>query len=158
MQGKSLIRVCTIYIWNLFLIHFVGPKQQDCQKNDGIDISNVGARTTAICQNEKGDENKQNVLSRCFVTEFSSDQKKACVFPFRLQGASEDHNSCTNLFDPDGRYWCSTQVIQFNLNEYCQLLEESPGANKIMNINKSKIVLTGPKQVGLVQNRIRIKQ
>ena len=89
-----------------------GPEQQDCQENDGNDNANVGARSTTICQNERDDENRPNVSSRCFVTEFISDQKKACVFPFKLQGrATEDQNSCTNLFDPDGRYWCSTQVI-----------------------------------------------
>ena len=96
-----------------FLIHFLGPKQQDCQEKDGIDDANVGARTTTICQNEKDDENKQNVLSRCFVTEFSSKQRKACVFPFKLQeGAIDDQNSCTNLSDPDGKYWCSTKVCK----------------------------------------------
>ena len=93
------------------LVHFLGQNQQDCQENDSIAISNVGALTTAICQNKKDGENKPNVFPRCFVTEFSSDQKKACVFPFRLQGgATEDQNSCTNLSDPDGRYWCSTKV------------------------------------------------
>ena len=42
------------------LVHFLGPNQQDCQENDGIDIANVGARTTGICQNEKDDGKKQN--------------------------------------------------------------------------------------------------
>ena len=96
-----------------YVFHFLAPKQQDCQENDGNDNANVGARTTAICQNEKDDGNSQNVLSRCFVTEFSSNQRKACVFPFKLQeGATEDHNSCTNLSDPDGKYWCSTKVCK----------------------------------------------
>ena len=96
-------------------ILFLGPKQQDCQENDSVAISNVGARTTAICQNKKDGENKPNVLPRCFVTEFSSDQKKACVFPFRLQGgATEDQNSCTDLSDPDGKYWCSTKVCKYH--------------------------------------------
>ena len=94
-----------------FLFHFLGPKQQDCQENDGNDNANVGARSTIICQTEKDDRNSQNVLSKCFVTEFSSDQRKACVFPFKLQeGATDDQNSCTNLFEPDGKYWCSTKV------------------------------------------------
>ena len=94
-----------------FLFHFLGPKQQDCQENDGNDNANVGARSTIICQTEKDDRNSQNVLSKCFVTELSSDQRKACVFPFKLQeGATDDQNSCTNLFDRDGKYWCSTKV------------------------------------------------
>ena len=42
------------------LVHFLGPNQQDCQENDGIDIANVGGRTTVICQNEKDDGKKQN--------------------------------------------------------------------------------------------------
>ena len=76
---------------------------------------NVGARSTMICQNEKDDGNSQNVLSKCFVTEFSSDQRKACVFPFKLQeGATDDQNSCTNLSDPDGKYWCSTKVCKYH--------------------------------------------
>ena len=40
------------------LVDFLGPNQQDCQENDGIDIANVGARTTGICQNEKDKGNK----------------------------------------------------------------------------------------------------
>ena len=45
------------------------------------------------------------------MTEISSDQRKPCVFPFKLQeGATDDQNSCTNLFDRDGKYWCSTKV------------------------------------------------
>ena len=40
------------------LVHFLGQNQQDCQENDGIDIANVGARTTGICQNEKNKGNK----------------------------------------------------------------------------------------------------
>ena len=107
-----MTRVWYTYL-KFFWICFLGPKQQDCQENDSIDISIVGARTTVICQNKKDDESKPNVLPRCFVTEFKSDQKKACMFPFRLQdGGTDDQNSCTNLFDPDGRYWCSTQVIR----------------------------------------------
>ena len=43
-----------------FFVHFLGPKQHDCQENDGIDIGKVGARTTIICQNEKDDGNKEN--------------------------------------------------------------------------------------------------
>ena len=45
-----------------FLVLFLGPKQEDCQENDGIDIANVGGRTTVICQNEKDDGKKQNDL------------------------------------------------------------------------------------------------
>ena len=98
-----------------FLFHFLGPKQQDCQENDGNDNANVGARSTIICQTEKDDGNSQTVLSRCFVTEFNSDQRKACVFPFKLQeGATDDHNTCTDLSDPDGKYWCSTKVCKYH--------------------------------------------
>ena len=97
-----------------FLFHFLGPKQQGCHENDGNDNANVGARSTIICQTEKDDRNSQNVLSKCFVTEISSDQRKPCVFPFRLQGATEDQNSCTNLSDPDGKYWCSTKVCKYH--------------------------------------------
>ena len=43
-----------------FFVLFLGPKQEDCQENDGIDIANVGGRTTVICQNEKDDGKKQN--------------------------------------------------------------------------------------------------
>ena len=43
-----------------FLVLFLGLKQEDCQENDGIDIANVGGRTTVICQNEKDDGKKQN--------------------------------------------------------------------------------------------------
>jgi hypothetical protein len=43
-----------------FLVHFLGLKQQDCQENDGINIANVGARTTVICQTEEDDGNKEN--------------------------------------------------------------------------------------------------
>jgi hypothetical protein len=98
-----------------YLIQFLAPKQQDCQENDGNDNANVGARSTIICQNEKDDGSSQNVLSRCFVTEFSSDQRKACVFPFKLrEGATEEQNSCTDLSDPDGKYWCSTKVCKYH--------------------------------------------
>ena len=98
-----------------YLFHFLGRKQQDCQENDGDDDANVGARSTIICKNEKVDGNSQNVLSKCFVTEFSSDQRKACVFPFKLhEEATDDQNSCTNLSDPEGKYWCSTKVYKYH--------------------------------------------
>ena len=42
------------------LFYFLGSNQPGCQENDGINIANVGARTTIICQNEKDDANKQN--------------------------------------------------------------------------------------------------
>ena len=42
-----------------FLVLFLGPKQEDCQENDGIDIAKIGGRTTVICQNEKDDGKKQ---------------------------------------------------------------------------------------------------
>ena len=29
-----------------YLFHFLGPKQQDCQENEGNDNANVGVRTT----------------------------------------------------------------------------------------------------------------
>ena len=49
--------------------------------------------------------------SRCIVTEKSSNLKKPCVFPFKLQaGETEDLNTCTNASDPDGKYWCSTKT------------------------------------------------
>ena len=43
-----------------FLVLFLGPKQEDCQENDGIDIANVGGRTTVICQNGKKQKDKKN--------------------------------------------------------------------------------------------------
>ena len=42
------------------LFYFLGSNQPGCQENDGINIANVGARTSVICQNEKNDANKQN--------------------------------------------------------------------------------------------------
>jgi hypothetical protein len=44
------------------------------------------------------------------VTEDSSNLKKPCIFPFKLQARSEDLNTCTNDGDPDGKYWCSTKT------------------------------------------------
>ena len=42
------------------LFYFLGSNQPGCQENVGINIANVGARTSVICQNEKDDANKQN--------------------------------------------------------------------------------------------------
>ena len=96
------------------MVYFPDLNQPDCQEDDGINIANVGARSTIICQNEKDDGSSQNVLSRCFVTEFSSDQRKPCIFPFKLrEGATDDQNTCTDLSDPDGKYWCSTKVCKY---------------------------------------------
>ena len=116
IKGKSAITTSLQTPANFYLLYFLAPKQQDCQENGGNDNANVGARSTIICQTEKDDGNSQNVLSKCFVTEFNSDQRKACVFPFKLQeGATEDQNSCTDLSDPDGKYWCSTKVCKYHI-------------------------------------------
>ena len=56
-------------------------------------------------------QNTSRSGSRCIVTENSSNQKKPCVFPYKLQaGETEDLNTCTNASDPDGKYWCSTKT------------------------------------------------
>ena len=55
---------------------------------------------------------KQISSQDCFVTEFKSELRKKCVFPFIL---SDDNNqvrleNCTTILDPEGRAWCSTKV------------------------------------------------
>ena len=42
------------------MVYFTGSNKPDCQEDEGINIANVGARTTIICQNEKDDANEQN--------------------------------------------------------------------------------------------------
>ena len=60
-QNAHLLMMFSEYtLLKSFLVLFLGPKQEDCQENDGIDIANVGGRTTVICQNEKDDGKKQN--------------------------------------------------------------------------------------------------
>ena len=66
-------------------------------------------------QNAKGSVSSR---SRCIVTENSSNLKKPCVFPFKLQaGETEDLNTCTNASDPDGKYWCSTKTDRDGVHE-----------------------------------------
>jgi len=62
----------------------------------------------------------ESVLSRCTVTENNSLQKKPCVFPFKLpqeDGKNEVHNICTDSFDPDGRFWCSTKTDRDGIHQ-----------------------------------------
>ena len=46
----------------------------------------------------------------CIVEETSTKKQKSCVFPFFLQNDGKPYFECTNDFDPDQRYWCSTKV------------------------------------------------
>ena len=51
------------------------------------------------------------------MTEFKSELRKKCVFPFIL---SDDNNqvrleNCTTILDPEGRTWCSTKKLLFTL-------------------------------------------
>ena len=41
--------------------------------------------------------------------------QKPCVFPFLVTGRTESgvnvtYDTCTNILDPDDRFWCSTKV------------------------------------------------
>ena len=70
---------------------------------------------------------KQISSQDCFVTEFKSELRKKCVFPFIL---SDDNNqvrleNCTTILDPEGRAWCSTKVrkqIAFDIVRRVRLL------------------------------------
>ena len=44
----------------------------------------------------------------CDVTEINSQTEKQCVFPFKIN--QRTYMECTDNFDPDGKFWCSTKV------------------------------------------------
>ena len=44
----------------------------------------------------------------CNVTEQKTQTELPCTFPFSLNG--QIFNECTNTFDPEGKYWCSTRT------------------------------------------------
>ena len=44
--------------------------------------------------------------------------QKPCVFPFLVTGRTESgvnvtYDTCTNILDPDDRFWCSTKVRKY---------------------------------------------
>ena len=44
--------------------------------------------------------------------------QKPCVFPFLVSGRTETgvnvtYDTCTNILDPDDRFWCSTKVRKY---------------------------------------------
>ena len=57
----------------------------------------------------------KSVCSECVVKESKSGRQKQCIFPFTIQndGTDTTYNKCTDAFDNDGRYWCSTKVSSF---------------------------------------------
>ena len=42
------------------------------------------------------------------MTISGADPNKPCIFPFKFDG--QTWNTCTNVDDPSGPYWCSTKV------------------------------------------------
>ena len=56
------------------------------------------------------------VSSGCMVKEIESGLEKTCVFPFKIKddGIETTHNTCTDIFDDDGRFWCSTKVFTYS--------------------------------------------
>ena len=54
----------------------------------------------------------KSVFSECMVKEKKSRREKPCQFPFTItdDGTDTTYNTCTDVFDDDGRYWCSTKV------------------------------------------------
>ena len=48
----------------------------------------------------------------CTVRHQKTNRQRKCVFPFTLKddGVETIYNTCTDAFDPDGRYWCSLKV------------------------------------------------
>ena len=62
-----------------------------------------------ISENELNEEIFGNELL-CIVEETSTKKQKSCVFPFFLKNDGKPYFECTNDFDPDQRYWCSTKV------------------------------------------------
>ena len=62
-----------------------------------------------IFENEFHEEIFGNELL-CIVEETSTKKQKSCVFPFFLKNDGKTYFECTNDFDPDQRYWCSTKV------------------------------------------------
>jgi len=46
---------------------------------------------------------------RCLQTDGKGPKKNApCIFPFKYKKVV--HYDCTNVADPDGKFWCSTKV------------------------------------------------
>ena len=72
-----------------------------------------------IFGNEFDEEIFGNELE-CVVEEISTKEQKSCLFPFFLKDDGEPYFECTNNFDPDQRYWCSTKVSNTSSN-FCQL-------------------------------------
>ena len=67
-----------------------------------------------IFENEINEEIFGNELL-CIVEETSTKEQKSCVFPFFLKNDGKTYFECTNDFDPDQRYWCSTKVSKQQL-------------------------------------------
>ena len=63
------------------MVYFPGSNQPDCLEDDGINIANVGAQTTIICQNEKDDANEQNGNINAPLNPASVDPGPAYVHP-----------------------------------------------------------------------------
>ena len=56
---------------------------------------------------------KQKDHELCKVIEQKSLRDfKSCIFPFSIivDGIKETFDSCTNVLDLEGKYWCSTKV------------------------------------------------
>ena len=57
--------------------------------------------------------------------------QKPCVFPFLVTGRTESgvnvtYDTCTNILDPDDRFWCSTKVRKYkNIELYLISLKYS---------------------------------
>ncbi len=49
------------------------------------------------------------LTNACTVIEASSQERKPCQFPFTIAGRT--FKKCTREFDPDGKLWCSTKVV-----------------------------------------------
>ena len=45
----------------------------------------------------------------CTVIESGSNERRACQFPFTINGQTYDN--CTRQHDPDRKPWCSTKVM-----------------------------------------------
>ena len=74
-----------------------------------------------VVLNEPCSDESTNFLTRpkqrevCKVIEHeSSKDLRSCIFPFSLilEGIRETFESCTNVLDLGGKYWCSTKVSQ----------------------------------------------